>query len=235
MASNSMTDTETTTTEDETATVDTAATDTAAADTAGTDTASTDTASTDTASTDTASTDAETAENRTEATPASSTSDETAATSANETAGTSPAAETTPTTTGPSGSFVTGALALVSAALGLASLTGTSLGDMMRAREELLGQITAATGGQIDQIQALYGSPWHTVALVNGTVAVLALIVGAVLLGVRGRAAGTPNWVKAVALGGTVLGVIGLLISGGMYLDLFAAAPQLPAMPGLGG
>ncbi|RZT84025.1 hypothetical protein EV383_0858 [Pseudonocardia sediminis] len=134
-----------------------------------------------------------------------------------------------------SGSFVTGALALVSAGLGVASLTGTSLGDMMRARQELLGQITAATGGQIDQIEALYGSPWSTVALVNGTFALLAVIVGAVLLATRGRRPDTSNLVKAVALGGTVLGVIGLLVAGGMYLDLFAAAPMLPTMPGLGG
>ncbi|MBW0101606.1 hypothetical protein [Pseudonocardia sp. KRD291] len=208
MASNSMTDTETTTTETDPAKVDTPATEAAA------------TGSADDTTTTTA---------------ASDTSADTAEKPAGETTGESPAAGTAPTSTTGSGSFVTGALALVAAGLGLASLTGTSLGDMMRARQELLGQITAATGGQIDQIEALYGSPWHTVALVNATMAVLAVIVGAVLLAVRGRSAGTPNWVKAVALGGTVLGVIGLLVSGGMYLDLFAAAPQLPSMPGLGG
>lgn len=145
------------------------------------------------------------------------------------------AEETTASATAPSGSFGPAALALVVAGLGLASLTGTSLGDMMRARQELLGQIAAATGGNVDQIDALYGSPWHTVALVNGTLALLTVILGAVLLGVRGRSAGTPSWVTAVAMGGTVLGVIGLLVSGGMYLDLFAATPQLPSMPGLGG
>ena len=135
----------------------------------------------------------------------------------------------------PSGNVVTGALAFVAAGLGLVSLTGNSLGDMMRAREELLGQISAATAGPADQIAALYSSPWHTVALVNGVLALVAVVVGAITLGVRGRAAGTPSWVKAVALGGTVLGVIGLIVAGGMFLDLFAAAPQLPPMPGLGG
>lgn len=212
MASNSATDTETTTTENETATVDAAATETPATETANDTTTTTSSTSDETAASET---------------PA-------AETPAAETPATTPS-ETTPSASTSSGSFITGALALVSAALGLASLTGTSLGDMMRAREELLGQITAATGGQIDQIQALYGAPWHAVALVNLTIAVLAVIVGAVLLAVRGRNAGTPSWVKALALGGTVLGVIGLLISGGMYLDLFAAAPQLPAMPGMGG
>jgi hypothetical protein len=143
--------------------------------------------------------------------------------------------EQTTVAAAPSGSVVTGALALVAAGLGLISLTGNSLGDMMRAREELLGQISAATAGPGDQIAALYTSPWHTVALVNGVLALLAVVVGAITVAVRGRAAGTPSWVKAVALGGTVLGVIGLIVAGGMFLDLFAAAPQLPPMPGLGG
>lgn len=129
-----------------------------------------------------------------------------------------------------------GAVALVAAGLGLASLTGTSLGDMMRAREEIVGQISAATGGRVDQVEVLYASPWHTVALVNGVVALLAVIVGGVLTGVlRRRAQATRSWVPAVALGGALLGVLGLLVSGGMYLDLFAAAPQIPSMPGLGG
>lgn len=163
----------------------------------------------------------------------SETSDKTETSTTTETP--APADDATPTATARSGGVVSGGIALVAAGLGLASLTGTSLGDMMRARQELLGQIAAATGGQVDQIDALYGSPWHTAALVNGALAVLAVIVGAVLLGVRGRASATPSWVTAVALGGTVLGVIGLLVSGGMYLDLFAAAPQLPPMPGMGG
>lgn len=227
MASNSMTDTETTTTDNETAEVDTAKVDTGDADTAKVDTGATSTEpapATGSAGTESAATGT--------ATPASNTADPTSASANSGQAPTDDAAATTP---GASGSFVTAALALVGAGLGLASLTGTSLGDMMRARQELLGQITAATGGQIDQIDALYGSPWSTVALVNGTFAVLAVILGAVLLGTRGRKAATPNWVKAVALGGTVLGVIGLLVSGGMYLDLFAAAPQLPTMPGMPG
>lgn len=207
MASNSMTDTETTT--------------------IGDDTAEADTTTTGATTTGSASTEAEKGKDAdTSAAPTPDAADGTSS-------GTTP--EPKPAGTAASGSFVTGALGLVSAGLGLASLTGTSIGDMMRARQELLGQITAATGGQIDQIDALYGSPWSTVALVNGTIAVLAVIVGAVVLGVRGRAAGTPNWVKAVALGGTVLGVIGLLVSLGMYFDLFAAAPQLPAMPGMPG
>jgi hypothetical protein len=38
-----------------------------------------------------------------------------------------------------------------------------------------------------------------------------------------------------VALGGVVLGGLGVLVAGGMYLDLFAAQPVLPQTPPLGG
>lgn len=131
---------------------------------------------------------------------------------------------------------VLGAGALVSAALGFASITGTSLSEMLRAREELLGQIAAVTGGGgADQIETLYGGPWHTAALVNGVFAVVAALLGAVLAFGPARKPTAPAWGRALALGGFVLGVVGLLVSGGMYLDLFAAAPQLPAMPGMPG
>lgn len=138
-------------------------------------------------------------------------------------------------TASPTDGAVVAAGAVVSAGLGLASLTGTSLGDMFRAREELLGQIAAVTGGGGDQIEALYGGPWHTVALVNGTFALIAAIIGAVLVFGPARKPGTPAWGRALALGGLTLGVIGLVVSGGMYIDLFAAPPQMPTLPGMPG
>lgn len=127
-----------------------------------------------------------------------------------------------------------GAGAAVSAGLGLSSLTGTSLSEMLRSRKEIVGQIEAATGGGGDQVEALYGAPWHTAALVNGIFALVAVLIGSgVLLVARVRRAdpGQP-WVTAVALGGVVLGAIGLLVAGGMYVDLFA---DQPALPGVGG
>ncbi len=45
----------------------------------------------------------------------------------------------------------------------------------------------------------------------------------------------TQPWVRAVALGGVVLGGIGVIVSGGMALDLFAAQPAMPTMGGAGG
>ena len=66
-----------------------------------------------------------------------------------------------------------GAAAIVSAGLGLTALTGSSVGEMMRDRKQLIGQIQSSAqaqqgGGAADQITALYGAPWHATALING-------------------------------------------------------------------
>lgn len=124
-----------------------------------------------------------------------------------------------------------GAAAVVSGALGLASLTGTWTGKVLSERETLLGQIKTAQGGSASaQIHEIYGDSWHTTAAVNGGFALLALLVGAFVL--ARPAFGAPDappqpvWVRAVALGGLVLGAIGLLLSVGMYFDLFATLPS---------
>ncbi|MFE0760177.1 hypothetical protein [Streptomyces smyrnaeus] len=126
-----------------------------------------------------------------------------------------------------------GAFAVVSAGLGLASLTGTSFSEMLRERKSLLGQIKSNTqgsgGSAADQVNALYGAPWHTAAVVNGIFAVLALVVGGLLLATLSGRPEARGWVKAVALGGVVLGLIGLVVAGGMYFDLFAAQPEVPS------
>ncbi|MPY80044.1 MAG: hypothetical protein GEV04_16615 [Actinophytocola sp.] len=137
-----------------------------------------------------------------------------------------------------SGGFAAGAVAIVSAGLGLVSITGSSLGDMMRFRQEILGQIQMRSGGGADQIEIAYGAPWDTTAIVNGAFALLAVLVGGAVLAVHANKADTSGWVKAVALGGALLGVLGLGVAGGMYLDLFGSQPTMPpmpAMPGAGG
>ncbi|MEU4348549.1 hypothetical protein [Streptomyces sp. NPDC023838] len=124
-----------------------------------------------------------------------------------------------------------GAAAVVSGALGLASLTGTWMGKVLSERETLLGQIKTAQGGTASaQIHEIYADSWHTTAAINGGFALLALLVGAFVL--ARPAFGAPDahpqpvWVRAVALGGLVLGAIGLLLSVGMYFDLFATLPS---------
>jgi hypothetical protein len=129
-----------------------------------------------------------------------------------------------------------GAGAIVSAGLGLVSLTGTGVSDMLRSRQEIVGQIEASVGsGAIDQVAAFYGSPWHTAALVNGTFALVAVLVGGLLLAAHPGRTTTQPWVRAIALGGVVLGGIGIIVATGMYFDLFAPQPVLPAAPALGG
>ncbi|AKH85016.1 hypothetical protein AA958_25505 [Streptomyces sp. CNQ-509] len=124
-----------------------------------------------------------------------------------------------------------GAAAIVGAALGLASLTGTWLADLVSARRELTGQLESANGTAAEQISAAYGTPWHTIALFNGLTAVVALIVSAAVL-VRpafGDSGPRPVvWVRAVAVAGVVLGALGLVIAAVMRFDVFAGLPTVP-------
>ncbi|MFD3789456.1 hypothetical protein [Streptomyces cyaneofuscatus] len=124
-----------------------------------------------------------------------------------------------------------GATAVVSAALGIVALTGAWSGRVAAERETLMGQIQTAGGSSAaQQISEIYGDAWHTTALVNGVFAVLALLVGAFVL--ARPAFGTPAtrpqpaWIRAVALAGIALGTLGVLISAGMYFDLFLSLPE---------
>ncbi|MFF6905449.1 hypothetical protein ACFY9Q_05870 [Streptomyces sp. NPDC012389] len=123
-----------------------------------------------------------------------------------------------------------GATAVVSAALGIVALTGAWSGRVAAERETLMGQIQTAGGSSAaQQISEIYGDAWHTTALVNGLFAVLALLVGVFVL-VRpafGAPATRPQpaWIRAVALAGVALGTLGVLISVGMYFDLFLSLP----------
>lgn len=128
----------------------------------------------------------------------------------------------------------TGAAAVVSAGLGIVSLSGAWTGRVAAERETLMGQIKTSGGGSAaQQISEIYGDAWHSTALVNGLFALLALIVGVFVL-VR-PAFGTPSlrpqagWVRSVAVAGIALGVLGVLISVGMYFDLFVAMPSAAA------
>jgi hypothetical protein len=127
-----------------------------------------------------------------------------------------------------------GAAAVAAAGLGLASLTGTWLGTMLQEREQLTGQIKVQSGAAANQVEALYGTPWHTTALFNGLFGLAAVVIAAVVL-LRQRTAATASgvhWPTAVAWGAVALGVIGLLIAAAMGLDVFTPMPKIPAGPG---
>ncbi|MDO0925596.1 hypothetical protein QQY24_09315 [Streptomyces sp. TG1A-8] len=123
-----------------------------------------------------------------------------------------------------------GAGAVVSAALGLVSLTGGWIGTVAAARETLVGQLrTSTTAGVATQIKEVYGDAWRTTALWAGLFAVLALITGVVVL-VR-PAFGTPGrpqaaWIKSVAWAGVSLGVVGLLLAVLKYSGALLGLPS---------
>ncbi|MEU9353726.1 hypothetical protein AB0D65_22850 [Streptomyces griseoloalbus] len=123
-----------------------------------------------------------------------------------------------------------GAAAVVSAALGVVSLTGSWLGTVAAARETLVGQLeTAADAGVATQVKEVYGDAWQTSALWGGLFALIALIVGVVVLarpafGTPGRTTQAP-WIKSVAWAGVSLGVIGLLLAVLKYTDVLLGLP----------
>lgn len=140
------------------------------------------------------------------------------------------APDSDPHTAGSTTGVAAGAGAVVAAGLGLASVTGTWLGTTLAERANLMGQIKVQSGKAqaADQISAVYGASWHTNALVNGFFALLAVIAATVVVTTTRH---RPTWVRAVAWGGLALGVLGILISAGMYLDLFGNMPTVPKAP----
>ncbi|MDX3851887.1 hypothetical protein [Streptomyces sp. AK02-01A] len=118
------------------------------------------------------------------------------------------------------------AASIVAVCLGIVALTGTWTSRVVSERENLVGQIKigqSPTAAQ--QISEIYGDPWHATAAVNGVVALLALLIGVIVLALPQRA----GWVRPAALAGAVLGFLGLLVSIGMYFDLFASLPSVGA------
>ncbi|MFE5403892.1 hypothetical protein ACFQ9Z_21590 [Streptomyces sp. NPDC056580] len=122
-----------------------------------------------------------------------------------------------------------GAGAVVSAGLGLVSLTGGWIGTVAAARETLVGQLQTSSGASVGkQIKEVYGDAWHTTALWAGLFALAALITGAVVL-VRPAfgAPGRPRaaWIRSVAWAGVSLGAIGLLLAVLKYSDALLGLP----------
>ncbi|MFE7854634.1 hypothetical protein [Streptomyces sp. NPDC057403] len=126
---------------------------------------------------------------------------------------------------GPSG-VGQGAGAVVSAALGFVSLSGSWVGTIASARQELKGQLESQTSSSASVAKLLdtgYYQAWHATALWAGLFALLGLIAGVVVL-VRPAfgAPGKPQaaWIKSVAWGGVALGVLGLLLAVLKYTDV---------------
>ncbi|MFJ2650531.1 hypothetical protein ACIO1C_27885 [Streptomyces sp. NPDC087420] len=118
--------------------------------------------------------------------------------------------------------------AFLALALGIVGLTGTWFGKVLSEREALSGQVKldqSATAAK--QISEGYADAWHASAAANGVVALIALLVGAIVVALPQRT----GWVRPVAIAGAVLGFVGILVSVGMYFDIFASIPVPPAPP----
>ncbi|MFI6725443.1 hypothetical protein NRF20_14075 [Streptomyces sp. R-74717] len=129
-----------------------------------------------------------------------------------------------------SSGLASAAAAVAAAGLGVVALSGSWTGKVAAERETLIGQIKTSSGGTAaQQISEIYGDAWHSTALVNGLFALLALLVGVFALVRPAFGAPSPHpqpgWVRAVATAGIALGVLGLVISAGMYFDLIFALP----------
>jgi hypothetical protein len=122
-----------------------------------------------------------------------------------------------------SSGLATAAAGVVSAGLGVVALSGSWVGKIGAERQALIGQIKTSQGGTpAQQISAIYGDAWHSTAMFNGIFALLALIVGLAVFALPQKA----GWVRAFAVAGVALGVLGLIVAGGMYFDLFLSLPS---------
>ncbi|GGL96400.1 hypothetical protein GCM10010129_45300 [Streptomyces fumigatiscleroticus] len=130
---------------------------------------------------------------------------------------------------GPSG-VGQGAGAVVSAGLGIVSLTGSWVGTVASARQSLIGQLeTSSSSSVAKMIEKGYGDAWHATALWGGLFALVALVVGVVTLARPAFGApGRPQapWIKSVAWAGVALGVIGLLLAVLKYTDVLLGLPS---------
>ena len=122
-----------------------------------------------------------------------------------------------------------GAGAVVSAGLGIVSLTGSWVGTVASARESLIGQLETSSSSNVGTlIEKGYGNAWQATAMWGGGFALVALIVGVVVLARPAFGApGRPQapWIKSVAWAGVALGVIGLLLAVLKYTDVLLGLP----------
>ncbi|MEU1048085.1 hypothetical protein ABZ400_23380 [Streptomyces sp. NPDC005897] len=137
--------------------------------------------------------------------------------------------DTAVTEAGPTG-VGQGAGAVVSAGLGIVSLTGSWVGTVASARESLMGQLQTSSSSDVGAlIEKGYGNAWQATAMWGGVFALVALIVGVVVLARPAFGApGRPQapWIKSVAWAGVALGVIGLLLAVLKYTDVLLGLPS---------
>jgi hypothetical protein len=134
----------------------------------------------------------------------------------------------------PTGSgFISGAFGLTALVLGLVSLTGGWLGTVYGARAEYVAELNTKTQSTQASLDAFHSS-WHGQAALGGIFAIAALLFGAGVLAspallLSGK---TPAWARASALGGLILGLIGLLLAILAWFNILAPGLHAPSAAG---
>jgi hypothetical protein len=123
-----------------------------------------------------------------------------------------------------------GAAGIVAVVLGLVSLTGSWVGTVAQARNQMFGQLETARDADVaTMLHQYYGESWNANALVSGIFALIAMLVGVAVL-VR-PAFGDPDqvqapWIKSVAWAGVSVGFIGLVLAALKYSDILLGLPN---------
>lgn len=128
--------------------------------------------------------------------------------------------------------FVSGAFGLTSLVLAIASLSGSWLGAVYSARAQYDSELKAKSQSTQASLDAFH-SGWHAQAALGGIFALAALLIGAGVLAapsllLSGR---SPAWARASALGGIIVGLIGLLLAILTWYNVIAAGLSAPATP----
>ncbi len=128
--------------------------------------------------------------------------------------------------------FVSGAFGITSLVLAAASLTGGWLGTVYGARAEYNAELKAKQQSTQASLDAFH-SAWHAQAAFGGIFALAALLIGAGVLASPGLllSGRTPTWARATALGGIILGLIGLLLALLTWFNVLAPGLSAPSAP----
>jgi hypothetical protein len=119
-----------------------------------------------------------------------------------------------------SSGFVAGGFGLTSLAFAVISLTGGWLANVYQQRRTL--ELTKTQISSLKQEYDVYSSQWHTQGLFALIFGLAALLIGAGVLAapsllLSGR---SPGWARATALGGLIVGFVGLLLGALQWFDV---------------
>jgi hypothetical protein len=129
--------------------------------------------------------------------------------------------------------FVSGAFGLTSLLVALVSLTGGWLGPVLGTREQYIKELNAKSQSAQVTLDGFHSSA-HTQAAFSGIFAIAALVIAAGVFAapsllLSGR---TPVWARATALGGVIVGAIGLLLAILTWYNVLAPGLTAPASVG---